>query len=189
MTSQHNPLLVALLLFVVLLGFSSSAHAACTGPSGSEGAIIYSAAAKQLQFCNGSVWVNTGATVQTVGGSGASSSFAGSTSSTYTGGGISGYVGVPGMDELCDSEFTGSRMMRYSDYLNLTAALAAQSDDGWVFCDSGACADRDYLAYASNCDYGKSAAATRYNAYYKASDDGLSATACNNLKKIMCVYD
>lgn len=57
-------------LLIIFSLFGQAAYAACTGPDGAEGDVIYSSAAKQLQFCNGTNWVNTGATVQSVGGGG-----------------------------------------------------------------------------------------------------------------------
>jgi|AntAceMinimDraft_11_1070367.scaffolds.fasta_scaffold03350_12 hypothetical protein len=59
-----------LLIFSFAILLTNVAFAACSSPTGSEGDVIYSAAAKQLQFCNGTNWVNTGATVQSLGGGG-----------------------------------------------------------------------------------------------------------------------
>lgn len=37
--------------------------AACTSPAGNAGAVIFSTTAKTMQYCNGTNWVNTGASV------------------------------------------------------------------------------------------------------------------------------
>lgn len=47
------------LLAVFLLPLA--AHAACTSPAGNAGEVVFSTTAKTMQYCNGTNWVNTGA--------------------------------------------------------------------------------------------------------------------------------
>ncbi|WP_313292069.1 DUF7483 domain-containing protein [Rhizobium rhizoryzae] len=52
--------LIALLLLLVL---PVAAHAACTNPTAEAGSIVFSDAAKAMQYCNGTDWINTGAVI------------------------------------------------------------------------------------------------------------------------------
>jgi hypothetical protein len=46
------------------------AHADCTNPTGVEGDVIYNSTIKNLQFCNGTVWVNAAGIAPSAGGGG-----------------------------------------------------------------------------------------------------------------------
>jgi hypothetical protein len=176
-----------LLMFSFAILLTNVAFAACSSPTGSEGDVIYSAAAKQLQFCNGTTWVNTGATVQAVGGGGGAT-FAGATTSEYKGGGNAGYSGLYGMNQLCSADYSGSRMMRYSDAQHLTAELNGQSESGWIYCDSAACGtNSSQIGLIANCF---DATGNGSSSYYDASTNRLNgAGTCALSKKIFCVYD
>lgn len=51
----------------------SSAHAACTTPSGNAGNVIFNSTHKVMQYCNGTNWVNTGAAISAATQSGCTS--------------------------------------------------------------------------------------------------------------------
>lgn len=112
------------LLGLVLSLSSMPAFAACSSPSGNEGSVIYSASAKQLQFCNGTSWVNTGATVQSVGGGGGGAP-------TYLGLSAAGKTGDAGgtfaLDQACASTFSGARAMRTSDIKYVVSDILADT--------------------------------------------------------------
>lgn len=183
--------LLATLLGLALSFSSISAYAACSSPSGNEGSVIYSASAKQLQFCNGTNWVNTGATVQSVGG-GSKPTFAGLTTSNYNGGDATN--GHQGMNAACDADFPGSRMMRYSEFLDLVEEVTAANTDAWMYCDLNGCEFPSTNSGArsglgSNCGGAASTSSSSYGAYYSTASKSVNSATCNNSFKILCVYD
>ncbi len=52
-----------LLAGLALLASPAAVWAACTSPAGEAGAVIFSQTAKTMQYCNGTNWVNTGASI------------------------------------------------------------------------------------------------------------------------------
>lgn len=172
---------LSLLIFSSAILFTNVAFAACTSPTGSEGDVIYSAAAKQLQFCNGTTWVNTGATVQTVGGGG-QPSFSGLTTSTYNG----NRGGIFGMDQVCNSEYSGSRMLRFSELKYLYSVLPT-TDDYYVYCDQPECngSSSPNLHNCRGWNTGSGSNATTISA------SGIMAysASCATALKVACVTD
>lgn len=185
--------LLATLLGLAFSLSSTEAFAACSNPSGNEGSVIYSASAKQLQFCNGTNWVNTGATVQSVGGGGGGvPTYAGITSASYNG----DMGGMFAADANCASEYSGSRMMRSSDIKHILSSVEADSasfsSSAWVYCDTADC-----IAYGggsatnTNCGNFTSNTNNSNNLGSWLTPTGVTRhfQNCSASKKIVCVTD
>jgi hypothetical protein len=203
MNHKHKPhhfMLAALLLTV------TTAHGeeiklrnngdACT--SSNEGAIYYDDGDDTFYFCrNASTGWEAFEDLAPASSGGGKPTYMGVTTATTDG---APSQGLKGLDAMCAAEYTGSRIMRSSDYKYISANITA--DYAWFHCDDviSISTSKAFCGGIPGAEMSTSTAATYpncrswgstgvYGAVYNGSDGSASIMPCNSSYKLHCVKD